>query len=102
MKELLEKLATEGGMIICTSVMDEEMINQSRASNRLWVNDDGIGYSWEPNRLLPTTEEEVRLFEEYYPLPVETPPLDFDELWRRIEEAKRREEIELNGRFRFK
>jgi len=68
-KELLETLALKGGKIVCTAQLDVMEINQARASNRLFVDENGIGFVWDPNILFfPKTEKEIVDFEKYYPL----------------------------------
>lgn len=68
-KQLLELLALNGGKIVCTAQLDVSEINQARASNRLYVDENGIGYVWDPNILFfPRNEKEIDDFERWYPL----------------------------------
>lgn len=71
---LLELLTQYGGEIICTASLDVEQINQARASGRMYVNENSIGFVWMPDiKLLPTTEAEVEFFDKWFPLDVEMP-----------------------------
>lgn len=72
---LLEYLAMYGGQIISSNDLQPEWIEQARASNRMYVDSNSLGYVWEPNfkNGLPTTEQEVEQFEKWYPLPVQLP-----------------------------
>lgn len=74
-EHLLELLATYGGQIISSNDLKPEWINQARASGRMYVDDFGYGYVWEPKfkNGLPETPEEVEQFEKWYPLQVEVP-----------------------------
>jgi hypothetical protein len=73
MNNLLWHLAKYGGQIISTKDLQPHWIDQARASNRLYVDNQSLGYVWEPNfkNGLPETPEEVEQFEKWYPL--ETP-----------------------------
>lgn len=72
---LLEYLAQYGGQIISSNDLHPQWIEQARASNRMYVDDNSLGYVWEPNFKdgLPTTDEEVEQFQKWYPLPVPLP-----------------------------
>lgn len=73
-KKLLKLLAQHGGSIVSTASLPVDFINQARASNRLYVDNNGLGYVWEPTLLrIPQTDKEVELFEKWYPLEVELP-----------------------------
>ncbi len=74
-KHLLELLAKHGGSIISSNDLDSESINQAKASSRMYVDDNSLGYIWEPSfaGLCPVTKAEVEMFEWCYPLPVEMP-----------------------------
>lgn len=92
MRDLFEYLIQYGGQIISSNDLSPEWINQARASNRMWVDERGYGFVWEPfvNKL-PTTEKEVELFEKWFPLKVELPKdLTFENLQKRILERKQR------------
>lgn len=92
MKQLFEYLIQYGGQIISSNDLSPDWINQARASNRMWVDEYGYGFVWEPfvNKL-PETVEEVELFEKWFPLKVELPPdLTFENLQERILERKQR------------
>lgn len=74
LKTLLELLSLHGGEIVCTASLKPDQIEQARASGRMYVDENGIGYAWEPNiMMVPTTDEEVKFFEKWYPLDVEMP-----------------------------
>jgi hypothetical protein len=70
MKRLIDKLIKEGGSIVCSSSLSVEDIRQATATNRFYVDNDGIGFVWIPDTgfLLPETIEQVEAFEKYYPL----------------------------------
>jgi hypothetical protein len=72
---LLEYLALYGGEIISTKDLQPEWIEQARASGRLYVDNNSLGYVWEPEFKdgLPTTDKEVEDFEKWYPLKIKLP-----------------------------
>lgn len=72
---LLDYLALYGGEIISTKDLSPEWIEQARASGRLYVDSNSLGYVWEPKfeNAFPTTEKEVEEFEKWYPLKIELP-----------------------------
>lgn len=73
-KDLLNLLTQHGGSIVSTASLPVDFINQARASNRLYVDNDGLGFVWEPTLLrIPQTDKEVEMFEKWYPLEVELP-----------------------------
>ena len=73
-KKLLELLAKYGGSIVSTASLDVMQINQARASGRMHIDENSLGYVWEPDiKLIPTTVEEVKFFEKWYPLEIELP-----------------------------
>lgn len=73
-KELLNLLSTYGGEIVCTAALDTDNIKQAQASNRMYVDDDGIGFVWMPKlERLPETNEELKFFEKWFPLEMEVP-----------------------------
>ena len=93
MKDLLEKLRTEGGIIRSTAGLDEHDIKQARASDRIWVDEDGYGFIWFPFMDFPTDDNKLKRWKEleakYFPLPDNRPlpeKLCPDKIW---EEAKR-------------
>lgn len=75
MEELFKLLAKHGGSIVSSNDLHPDLINQARASNRMWVDENSLGYVWEPKfaRLFPTTDEEVEMFEWCYPIKPELP-----------------------------
>jgi hypothetical protein len=71
---LLELLALHGGKIVSTASLTPEWIEQARASGRMYVDNNSLGFVWEPDiKQFPETVEEVEWFEKWYPLPVELP-----------------------------
>ena len=73
-KELLELLAKHNGTIVCTASLKPNEINQARASNRMHVDENSIGYVWMPEfKKFPETIEEVKQFEKWFPLDEELP-----------------------------
>ena len=71
---LLELLAQYKGSIVSTASLDVEQINQAKASGRMYVDENSLGYVWEPDiKRIPQTDEEVKFFERWYPLEVELP-----------------------------
>lgn len=68
-EDLLSLLALHKGSIVSTASLPPEFINQARASGRLYVDDNSLGYVWEPDiKRFPETEEEVEFFKKWYPL----------------------------------
>ena len=74
-KGLLSLLAEYGGKIISSNDLHPDLIAQARASNRMFVDEDCLGYVWEPAFAgrFPETEKELELFERCYPLDIELP-----------------------------
>jgi hypothetical protein len=72
---LLELLAMYGGKIISSNDLHADLIDQARAAKRMYVDENFLGYIWEPPFAgrFPVTEEEVKMFEWCYPLEVELP-----------------------------
>ena len=74
MRELFDYLIQYGGKIISSNELQSHWINQAMASNRMWVDDNGFGFIWEPNiEKMPETIEEVKEFEKWYPIEMELP-----------------------------
>lgn len=72
--DLLELLMTKGGSIVCSASLPEYMVRQAQASDRMYVDKNGIGFVWEPQmKLMPETDEELAEFEKWYPLEMELP-----------------------------
>lgn len=72
--ELLELLMTKGGSIVCSASLSEYMVRQAQASDRMYVDENGIGFVWEPAmKLFLETDEEWAEFEKWYPLEMELP-----------------------------
>lgn len=87
MKGLLSLLAEYGGSIISSNDLHSDLIAQVRASNRMYVDENSLGYVWEPPFAgrFPTTENEVALFERCYPIEVDLPAdLTFENLMKRM------------------
>jgi len=72
---LLNLLALYGGSIVSSNSLPPEWIEQARTSKRMYVDENSLGYIWEPEFKggFPTTVDEVRLFEWCYPLDMEMP-----------------------------
>lgn len=84
---LLSLLAEFGGNIISSNDLHPDLIAQARASNRMYVDENSLGYIWEPSFAgrFPMTEYEVELFERCYPIEVELPSyLTFENLMKRM------------------
>lgn len=75
MNNLFELLSKHGGKIVSTNDLNTDEINQARASNRMYVDEDSLGYVWLPpfHGRFPVTVPEVEMFEWCYPLDVELP-----------------------------
>lgn len=85
--KLFSLLAKFGGKIISSNDLHADLINQARAAKRMFVDDKGLGYVWEPPFVgrFPSTGKEVEMFEWCYPLEVELPEnLTFENLMKRI------------------
>lgn len=72
-KTLLELLAIYGGSIVSTASLKPEWIEQARASGRMYVDENSLGYVWQPVSKIPTNEQEVKDFEKWFPLDMEMP-----------------------------
>ena len=86
LKRLLEFLAIHGGKIISSNDLHHELIAQARASNRMYVDENSLGYVWEPAFAgrFPMTEEEVKMFEWCYPIePVMPKDIDVESILKR-------------------
>jgi len=75
MKKLFELLGKHKGSIVSTASLEVWEIQQADASGRIWVDPKNyLGYVWQPdNSKFPETIEEVKQFEEWYPLEIELP-----------------------------
>lgn len=97
---LLEMLALYGGHIVSTASLSPMWIDQARESGRMYVNEMGLGYVWEPPvDRFPETLEEVILFEKWFPLQVELPDglKDYDKFVERIRDMQlERKQSKLN------
>lgn len=93
LKYLLELLSTYKGSIVSSASLSAEQIRQAQASGRIYVDENSLGYVWEPEPGFPTTEEEVKLFEKWYPLEVEMPEelktFDWYYKYKKIENQKK-------------
>ena len=95
---LLDLLAKHGGEIVCTASLEVWEINQARASERMYVNEDSLGFVWIPNiDCFPETVEGVEFFEKWYPLHVEMPEELQNPNWlfKALEERKK-EQLQLD------
>lgn len=82
---LLELLAMYGGKIVSTNSLDVHDINQARDSNRMYVDENFLGYVWIPNiKSFPINEEEIDFFEKWYPLDIEVPKEVTERMLERI------------------
>ena len=73
---LFKLLAEYKGMIVSSSSLKSEEINQARASGRMYIDENSLGYVWIPDSDItnfPDTIERVKLFERWYPLNIEMP-----------------------------
>lgn len=72
---LLEYLSPYGGQIISTKDLQPLWIEQAKASGRMYVNNESLGFVWEPSFVndIPCTEKEVEMFDKWYPLEVPLP-----------------------------
>lgn len=68
--DLFELLVYNGGKIVSSNSVSVNEINQARASNRMLVDENGLGFIWIPTfkNPFPETVEEVEMFEKCYPL----------------------------------
>lgn len=74
LQKLLNFLAEYKGCIVSTASLSVYEINQAKASGRIYVDENSLGYVWQPDmNKFPETEEEVELFERWYPLDVDLP-----------------------------
>ncbi len=74
LQTLLNYLIEFGGSIVSSNSLKPEWINQARASERMWVDENGYGFIWEPEiKGLPVNKEELAWFERWYPLDVDLP-----------------------------
>jgi hypothetical protein len=94
MKKLFDFLIQYGGEILSSNSLTAEDINQARASERMYVDENSFGFVWMPPvEKFPETEDEVSLFEKWFPLPVEMPEhlKNADILFDKIEKRKKQE-----------
>lgn len=71
---LLDLPSLHGGWIVSTASLSEFEIIQARASNRMFVRDDSLGFVWVPDiKRIPETETEVKFLEQWYPVEVALP-----------------------------
>lgn len=74
MKQLFDYLIQYGGEIVSSNSLTAEDINQARASERMYVDENSYGFIWMPPvEKFPETEDELSLFEKWFPLAVEMP-----------------------------
>lgn len=97
MKKLFDFLIKYGGEIVSSNSLTTDDINQARASERMYVDENSYGFIWMPPvEKFPETEDEVSLFEKWFPLSIELPEhlKDVSVLFDRIEKKKNREILE--------
>lgn len=84
--KLVEYLSKHGGSIVSSNDLNPDLINQAKASNRMWVDDNSLGYVWEPPIAgkFPETPEDVEMFEWCYPIPVELKKEDSERMLKNI------------------
>ena len=72
---LLSLLAEHGGAIISSNDLHPDLIAQAKASNRMYIDENCLGYVWEPPFAgrFPRNEKELDLFKRCYPLDFELP-----------------------------
>ena len=92
-EDLLELLALHGGKIVSTASLKPNEINQARASERIYVDSNSLGFVWMPKIDFPETVEDVKQFEKWFPLEEELPDelktLDWFYMDETIEKAKK-------------
>lgn len=86
---LLNYLAEYGGEIVSSNSLSSEWIEQARASGRLYVDENSLGYVWEPKFKdgFPTTEKEVELFDKWFPINYPIP--EDISTWEKLKARKR-------------
>jgi hypothetical protein len=72
MKELFELLIQNGGQIVSSNNCSTFEINQARASDRMFVDENSFGFIWIPE-IDMCTMEGVEALEKWYPEAVELP-----------------------------
>jgi hypothetical protein len=70
---LLDLMALHGGEIVSTASLNTYNIDQARASGRMYVREDSLGFVWIPKPDFPETVEEVEQFEKWFPLKAKLP-----------------------------
>ncbi len=74
MQKLFKLLLQHKGMIVSSASLSVSNIKQAQASDRMFVDKDGLGYVWMPDiTTFPDTEEKVEQFEKWFPLDEELP-----------------------------
>ena len=74
-RHLLDLLAQHGGKIISSNDLHPYLIEQARAAGRMYVDENSLGYIWEPPFAgrFPETDEELEMFDWCYPLESKLP-----------------------------
>lgn len=68
MEKLFDFLKQYGGKIISTNDMTSSDISEANSAGRMFVDNDGFGFVWEPKiTKFPETIEEVEFYERWYP-----------------------------------
>ena len=75
LKRLLELLAKHGGSIVSSNSLHPNLVAQAQSSNRIYVDENSLGYIWEPPFAgrFPENDEEIDMFEWCYPIHPELP-----------------------------
>ena len=85
--DLLELLTIYGGSIIYGKILPPYEIDQAEASGRLYTDEIGEKFVWDPEvKEFPTTDAEVEYFEKWYPLEMTPPDGCFNEIMAGIEQ----------------
>lgn len=90
--DLLELLKQHKGRIISTaSIKDTIWIDQARAGGRMYVDENGFGFIWEPEEFFLTDEKGVELIEKWFPLDIPMPERlkDPENIFRRMKEKNK-------------
>lgn len=72
---LLELLTKHGGSIVSSNSLHPNLVAQAQASNRIYVDENSLGYIWEPPfaGCFPENDEEIDMWEWCYPIHPELP-----------------------------
>lgn len=74
MKKLFQYLAEYKGKIVSTASLESWQIEQAKASDRMYVDENSLGFVWQPDTdKFPETVDGVKMFERWFPLEIELP-----------------------------